>query len=1797
MKLKETKIFKAISIAVVFSFLLNMPFPVASFAQNLELSPANQFIKLSPEYSFPVLKGLKFDPQNPLRMEFIVDTADKKDITKEEASNLIRYFLAGLTIAEEDIWVNLSPYEKDKIITAELGQTDLGKDLLSQDYLLKQLTASLTYPENDTGRDYWDKTYREVFKIAKTTNLPVNTFNKIWIVPDQAEVYENANQALITKATLKTMLEEDYLALKSNTAEIKKEKKAMNDGLIADINQASSRVMNDVVLPKINSDVNQGENFAQLRQIYHSLILGIWFKKKFQDSLYAHYINKGKIAGIDLADKQVKDKIYNHYVEAFKSGLYNYIKTDSEPQTSKKIKRRYYSGGFSAGNSLRWLKTTLSISPSDIYRRIKDFFVGSAASLIVDFAPTPTQPAGNVAKVTAASSSLQSAKTIRTELREPEGQPKGFFTNSYVSYNLSPLLKKLLEIIPDEVVDAVRKKLEQDKVQGKILSAVVKDYSGVEIDIHTTHRYGELNAAVHRLMLEAFREGILKAQELGLLREGASIDSMSLEDLTKKALRLKTNEHSITERGAEPVVIAKIIGAGIGAANIKAYHEFFMPGATPLQKLGFVPEVGEKGKPGVRGFRAIVRRTEDVLKGNFEGPVWEFEKSAAFKIGEKQYPSKDESLELLALASQPNDFIITAIYTVEGSTLPSTEPIVSVVYQPVYGEKGELRTLNPTFICRSQSGADAVAGVASMYYDVNFVPGGPNGEYYVATRPVTLEEARKAPKEGTANVVVYGWQSKGNGVIPPEKDGVIDHVAINPEALSYDRKLANWLASIMTTHQYDQPYLTPLAAQAQVETIRNKQGRLFTRAPKEADIDPFMEELEARVATGKLLSVTDDKADMGGKFGHNFAPEYMLAINRATVMEAIYKGILSDGNIIGFTDKGRLGGGTTVAIGDDGHILMLGDTSRNSAEAHQLAFLAFTRGYLAAVVNGEKPYGLAQDYQGKEAKAAKANPYFYSHLTSRFFEILKTVMPEDYMGMVDKMEEGWKKWQETSETVKLPEPFSGNVSQQGIGSARYLVDIKGGERTFGILAGDKMGPAALNRPIREGVYAALKGGKFLNGLVFEIWDAKAFDEHGNIPLDKLPQSFADLADSITQLKEQSEQEFVKGSYKDGLLKTDLSVSDKERLAQLLKKAGYVPTERIFLDAEKDKEAIYLYLADSDRFNIKQVWGKKTAGWDINRPQAYLDKPVLGSSVTKLGILAGGEYIGKDDPVMVGNIGLMDHIYTFLEKNPLIIQGDMNGSHWLAAIPTKFKYAVANKESHPILVGLVYTLSEDGKTLASVKDIFDNKDFGEIRQTMFEFNHKFKQAQLGGQFEPYGTNWRTVEASYPLAKLLRALQDPKSPFLVKNKPAEERKSRPTGLEGEVVELYKAATASSAISSADKQAVADWIAAAREAGATPAMVPESLRKAENQKREYVIAGNWKMAVNTETEARRIVSEIVRAIQQKGLIGEDIDIVIPMAPSFVHLQAVREQVQAVREQIKRYRAEGVIRLAAQDVSAYEPGARTGDVSAKQLKDLGVEYVIVGHSERRRHQFTPESSELVNLKAKMALKYGLRPIIAVGETLDEREAGRTYKVISEQVLESLKGLTAQEMENVVIAYEPVWAIGTGKTATPEQANEVHRFIRALLLNTYGYEAASQTQILYGGSVNAGNTAFLIAQPNIDGGLIGGASLKPEFTEIVEKALNNYRAPKAASSSITQGEKTSPWVNGDNPGGIDLEKLKNINTAPNSSPVNFGIPFDVNNFSGFSFQIVSLEKLEDLESVFVTSPEKKEAKELAYLR
>ena len=234
--------------------------------------------------------------------------------------------------------------------------------------------------------------------------------------------------------------------------------------------------------------------------------------------------------------------------------------------------------------------------------------------------------------------------------------------------------------------------------------------------------------------------------------------------------------------------------------------------------------------------------------------------------------------------------------------------------------------------------------------------------------------------------------------------------------------------------------------------------------------------------------------------------------------------------------------------------------------------------------------------------------------------------------------------------------------------------------------------------------------------------------------------------------------------------------------------------------------------------------------------------------------------------------------------------------------------------------------------------------------------------------------------------------------------------------------------------------------------------------------------------------VVEEAKALVQAlKDLVKDVTNVEIVVCPPFISLHAVKDVLAGSR-----------IELGAQNVYWEKSGAFTGEVSAPMLKSVGCAYVIIGHSERRT--YFAETDETVNKRIFAALAEGLKPIVCVGETLEERESGKTFEVIKRQIEGGLANLSVEQMASVVIAYEPVWAIGTGRTATPAQAQEVHAFIRKLLNDIFGQTTAEATRIQYGGSVKPDNAAELMSQPDIDGALVGGASLKADSFEKIIK-------------------------------------------------------------------------------------------------
>jgi len=250
-----------------------------------------------------------------------------------------------------------------------------------------------------------------------------------------------------------------------------------------------------------------------------------------------------------------------------------------------------------------------------------------------------------------------------------------------------------------------------------------------------------------------------------------------------------------------------------------------------------------------------------------------------------------------------------------------------------------------------------------------------------------------------------------------------------------------------------------------------------------------------------------------------------------------------------------------------------------------------------------------------------------------------------------------------------------------------------------------------------------------------------------------------------------------------------------------------------------------------------------------------------------------------------------------------------------------------------------------------------------------------------------------------------------------------------------------------------------------------------------RRLLIAGNWKMH-NNIPESLDLVRKILYGVQNITVLD------ILVCPPFTALKSVYDLIKGSN-----------IKLGAQNVHWEMKGAFTGEISPLMLKDVGCEYVIIGHSERR--EYFKETDDIINKKIFAALKVGLKPIVCIGEKLEERESGVTEKVLEQQITEGLKGLSNEDMENITIAYEPVWAIGTGKTATPEIANTTQSFIRNKIKEIFNENIAEKVRILYGGSVKADNAKALLEQEHIDGALVGGASLDAEnFIKIIKSGL-----------------------------------------------------------------------------------------------
>jgi len=332
---------------------------------------------------YATLKGVKINFDDPFKLEFIVDYDRQGKLDPAQAKLLVNYFLAALAMPEDKMWVNLSPYEPDRVIEPDLSQTEFGEELLSQDCALKQFAASLTNPVTESGKRYWNK----INNVGANNHSPVHqNFNKVWIVPRSAKIYQSEDTALIESRRLKVMTEEDYVAMQKNSELSPTPSHAYRQAGLARGGSDQGTAFKTTILPLIEQEVNGGERFTQLRQMYDAFILASWFKKRLQDSLFRYYLDQGKVSGIDLADKNAKEKIYQQYVRSFSGGEYNIIKKDYNRHSGKITARKYVSGGISlTGVNGLFADTTLTALPMPADQK-------ATPDLVVTLSPVNSEP-------------------------------------------------------------------------------------------------------------------------------------------------------------------------------------------------------------------------------------------------------------------------------------------------------------------------------------------------------------------------------------------------------------------------------------------------------------------------------------------------------------------------------------------------------------------------------------------------------------------------------------------------------------------------------------------------------------------------------------------------------------------------------------------------------------------------------------------------------------------------------------------------------------------------------------------------------------------------------------------------------------------------------------------------------------------------------------------------------------------------------------------------------------------------------------------------------------------------------------------------------------------------------------------------------------------------------------------------------------------------------------------------------------------------------------------------------------
>jgi len=809
----------------------------------------------------------------------------------------------------------------------------------------------------------------------------------------------------------------------------------------------------------------------------------------------------------------------------------------------------------------------------------------------------------------------------------------------------------------DDVVAAARSYLHA-KDGSRLRGAWIRAF-GADLHFHLTTFAGDFGKGQDPVMyaaelaLDAGSVALTTGQHLGLaspetdqvLHETNRIEVARLLDMRRL-------DYPFTERPAEPIFVAKALNGSWGFFNRALFNLFFNP------------DKGSGHRIEGNDFAAVVESVRDLRDAKRDVRTFAF--------------GPGQGNELLALVTDPDEWRLTEVYAVKGR-----------FGEGKYREEPAARVAggrNPVLIGRSQSGLPAIGEFTQAVGEFYFGPGGQDGAYRVGLMPATFHEAHtpSAP-DGVAKVVAYAYQSYDKGRLPGDAD-VVDIFAQNPPETRFLQREALRLVRYMTTHGEFEPYLNPETAVDRAERAAAELNGRFEPIPDGAD--PIVQAANARAT----LTVSDIKADSGGRVGHTAPPTHYAGVAQASLQEAKESGLI-------------LGTSAFIAVGDDGHMLMSHHAGADNNAVHLFAYRTFFRQVWVAEVLGYKWYGLGQDLVG-DASAGKKTEEL-AGLNERFVALLREHLPEAERRRHGELHAAFAAWRGGNGKGHSPAlPFAGNVSGQGPGFAELPMRAP---RPVGLLAIDKAGPAAFNLPIWEALRRSRADGSLQRYLeagnardaVLEIWDV-----------------------------------------------------EKHR--------------RIFLDMETESAIAQRLLGATDKFNVKRIWSR-TDRWDPARTQSLLGDVLLAASTEKLAIITGGEYRGKDDPVLLAVEPLANALNLFMRDRFYLTQGDGRGSHNMFPAPLAIGEAVATVNSRAVAVSLMIALDARGE-IRGMRDVFADPAYDEARERASRLNKEIWDAH-GGNFSPVGVGAAKVEQSYPLAKMIASITAKGSPFACRGRVSE------------------------------------------------------------------------------------------------------------------------------------------------------------------------------------------------------------------------------------------------------------------------------------------------------------------------------------------------------------------------------------------------------------------------------------------